>query len=175
MATEANTIQKHKCKICGGDLVLTIGSERAVCDHCGEAGAVDPQDVQKYETVYRTAETLMRTGTRAGYEDALTRLQSICFIPQAQEKAALCENKLKELQGRQSGNAAQNGGEEKTHMALGVTVTVLTALFFLAAVFCVGWTVYRSVKGQLTPVQIVALIVASAVFAGLLLAGKNRE
>ena len=175
MADETHTIPKHKCATCGGDLILTIGSDRAVCDHCGEAGAVDPQDVRKYENVYRAAETLMRTGTRTGYEDALTRLQTIRFIPQANEKAELCEKKLNDLQLRRTQTAAPDGGGEKSHMALGVTVTVIAALVFLAAVFCVGWAVYRFLKGQLTPAQIVALIAAIVVIAGVLIAGKARS
>ncbi len=88
----------YKCKTCGGDLVLTIGSDTAFCDHCGQAAAVGSQDVKKYQDIYQSAETLMRTDTLSGYEDALTRLQSIAFIPQAKEKAAFCEKRIKELQ-----------------------------------------------------------------------------
>ncbi len=175
MTTETNHTEKHKCPVCGGDLVLTIGSDRAVCDHCGEARAVDPRDVKKYADVYNTAETLMRTGTRAGYEDALTRLQAISFIPQAREKAALCEQRLQTPASGLHRTAPTDGGEEKGSVALGVIIAVLTALFFAAAVFCTGWAIYKLSRGQLTPTQIVLLLAAAGLFAVMLLIGRSKK
>lgn len=164
----------YKCGVCGGDLILTIGSDTAVCDHCGQARAIDPQDVKKYQDIYRIAETLMRTDTPSGYADALTRLQSISFIPQAREKAAFCEQRIEAL--RRSPRAGlQRKTEDGGHdTAVGVVVLVLLVVFFLGALACVGWLLYRLFRGELTQTQVIVTAVVAAVFVLLLIVGKLR-
>ena len=85
---------RHECKTCGGELIVKIGADAAVCDHCGKSVALDPQDVRRYRDTYQSAQRLMRTGTLAGYTAALTRLESISFIPEARAQADECRATL---------------------------------------------------------------------------------
>ena len=165
----------HKCNICGGNLILTIGSDRAVCDHCGQTAAVDPREVIEYRDIYLSAKALMRTGTLAGYEDALTRLQAISFIPQAKEKAALCEKRMKELRQSQDEQKRLRRGDEGNHTALGVIVVVLTVLFLLAAAAGVGYVIWRAVRGELTQTDLIVIGSVAALLVLLLFIGKIRS
>ena len=166
---------KHKCSTCGGDLILTIGSDRAVCDHCGQAVAVDPQDVKTYQDLYQSAETLMRTDTLSGYEDALTRLQSIAFIPQAKEKAALCEKRMRELQRAQGERKLKKAQNTGSGTALGVVVAVVVVLFILAAIAGVVYAGYRLIRGELSQTEIIVFASVAAVLVLLLIIGKIKS
>ena len=74
----------EKCEICGGKLNITIGSDVAVCDSCGNSATIPAADVRKYRDIYKAAEMLMRLNSVSGFEDAIRKLQTIAFIPQAQ-------------------------------------------------------------------------------------------
>ena len=162
----------HKCKTCGGDLVLTIGSDTAFCGHCGQAAAVDLQDVKKYQDVYQSAEALMRTDTLPGYADALTRLQSISFIPQAKEKAELCEKRMKQLRQSQDEKAHLKNRDEAKTTKLGVIITVFAVLFLLAAVAGVVYAAYHLVKGDLSQTEIIVIASVAAAFVLMLIVSK---
>ena len=168
-------MEKYKCKTCGGDLIITIGSDRAVCDHCGQAAEIDAKDVKKYQNAYNNAEILMRTGTLAGCEEALTRLQAISFIPQAREKALYCEQRLEELRKAQEERRKRAGMDTgRKDSAIGIILLVLLAVFFLAAVGCAVYVVYRLIKGDLSQTEVIVLIAVAAVFAALLVLGKLK-
>ena len=164
-----------KCKTCGGDLVLTIGSDTAYCDHCGQPSPVDPQDVKEYLDVYESAERLMRTGTLSGCEDALIRLRTISFIPQAKEAAELCEKKIEELRVNRSEKESQKADDEKKSASLGALIIGLIVLFLLAILACIGYAVFRLVQGDLSRTEVIVLIAVAAVFALLLIIGKIRS
>jgi len=166
---------QHKCNTCGGDLILTIGSDRAVCDHCGQATAVDPQDVIKYQDVYRSAETLMRTDTLSGYTDALTRLQSISFIPEAKEKAVLCEKRIKELQQLQPDIDRRKNHNDKNDTKLGVIIAVFLVLLLAALAVGIAYVIYRLIKGGLTHTDVIIIGSVAAAFVVLLIVGKIRS
>lgn len=166
---------KHNCSTCGGDLILTIGSDRAVCDHCGQAVAVDPQDVKTYQDLYQSAETLMRTDTLSGYEDALTRLQSITFIPQAKEKAALCEKRIKELQQLQPDIDRRKNHNDKKDTKLGIVIAVFLVLLLAALAVGIAYVIYRLIKGDLTHTDVIIIGSVAAAFVVLLIVGKNRS
>lgn len=165
----------HECNICGGNLILTIGSDTAFCDHCGQASAVDPQAVKKYQDVYQAAETLMRTDTMHGYAEALTRLQSISFIPQAKEKAELCERRMAQLRQTRNDPARPKETDEKKSEKLGVTIVVLVLLLFVAAAVGLGYVGYHLIKGDLSQTAVIVLVSVAAVLAGLLIIGKLKS
>lgn len=172
---QIRSISKYKCKTCGGDLVLTIGSDRAVCDHCGLAAEVAEKDVKKYLNAFNSAEALMRTDTLAGYTNALPRLQAISFIPQAREKAEFCERRAQELRKEQAERRQRTEAETgKKDSAIGIIILVLLAVFFLAAVGCAVYVIYRLVKGDLSQTEVIVLIAVAAVFAALLVLGKLK-
>ena len=54
---------RNECKTCGGELIVKIGADTAVCDHCGRSVMLDPTDVEYYLHTYRTAERMIRTRT----------------------------------------------------------------------------------------------------------------
>ena len=165
----------YKCKTCGGDLVLTIGSDTAFCDHCGQTAAVGSQDVKKYQDIYQSAETLMRTDTLSGYEDALTRLQSIAFIPQAKEKAALCEKRIKELQQLQPDIDRRKNHNDKKDTKLGIVIAAFLVLLLAALAVGIAYVIYRLIKGDLTQTDIIIIGSVAAAFVVLLIVGKVRS
>ena len=163
------------CTTCGGKLILTIGSDQAVCDHCGQTAAVDPVDVKRYQDLYQTAQTLMRTGTRAGYADALTRLQSIDFIPQAKEAAAQCEKELALLREAKPTRNRHNKNADSNNTALGVVIVVAIVVLLLLLLAVVGFAVYHLIKGDLSRTQMIVLGAAAAVIVLLGIIGKIKS
>lgn len=168
-------MDKNKCMICGGDLVLTIGSETAVCDHCGQASAVDPQDVKKYLRIYQDAERLTHSGTVSGYKEAVTLMETIAFIPQAKEKIDLYENQIDALRLKKDRQEYRKAAGEKSNTAVGVVLTVFVVLFILAAVGLIGFEIYRFVKGEMSQKEMIVSIAVAAAAAVLLLIGKIRS
>ena len=164
---------QHECKTCGGALIVKIGADTAVCDHCGQCVALDPQDVRQYRDTYQSAQRLMRTGTLAGYTAALTRLQSISFIPEARETAAACERQMEAIRAAKAASRNHPGGDGK-NTAIGVVIVVLTVLLLLLVLGGIGFAVYHLIKGDLSTTQIIVLAVAAAVLAALLLIGKLK-
>lgn len=173
--SERNPMANYKCNICGGNLILTIGSDTAFCDHCGQAEPVDPQDVIKYQDVYCSAETLMRTDTLSGYTDALTRLQSISFIPEAKEKAVLCEKRIKELQQLQPDMDRRKNHNDKNDTKLGVIIAVFLVLLLAALAVGIAYVIYRLIKGDLTHTDVIIIGSVAAAFVVLLIVGKIRS
>lgn len=165
----------YKCNTCGGNLVLTIGSDTAFCSHCGQAAAVDPQDVKKYQDIYQSAETLMRTDSLSGYTDALTRLQSSSFIPQAKEKADLCEKRIKQLQTVHDEKTRRKESDEGKDTRLGIVITIMIVLFLAALVVGVAYVVYQLYRGDLSQTEIIVIASVAVVFALLLIVGKIRS
>ncbi len=166
---------EYKCNICGGDLVLTIGADVAICDHCGQAAPVDPRDVKEYQRIYQNAEALMRNGTLAGCTEALTRLQSISFIPQEKEKAALCERRIEELRRAQENRTLQKKQNDGKDTAIGVIGVLLIVLFLLAVVAGVGYAIWRLSKGSLSQTEIIVMVSVAVVLAVLLIINKIRQ
>ncbi len=165
----------HKCLMCGGNLVLTIGSDTAFCDHCGQAEPVDPQDVKKYQDIYQSAETLMHTDSLSGYTDALTRLQSISFIPQAKEKAAFCEKRIKQLQTLHDEKTRRKEIDEGKDTRLGIVITIMIVLFLAALVVSVVYVAFQLYKGNLSQTEIIVIASVAVVFVLLLIICKIRS
>lgn len=164
---------QYECRTCGGTLLVKIGADTAVCDHCGQCVALDPQDVRQYQETYQSALRLMRTGTLAGYTAALTRLQSISFIPEARKTAAACERQMEALRAAKAA-PRNHAGSDRNNTALGVVIVVLTVLLLLLVLGGLGFLVYHLIKGDLSTTQIIVLAVAAAVLAALLLIGKLK-
>ena len=165
-------MSKYKCKTCGGNLVLTIGSDTAFCDHCGQAEPVDPQDMKKYQDIYQSAETLMRTNSLSGYTDALTRLQSISFIPQAKEKADFCEQRIRQLRQTRMERLLRKDRDDGKNAALGIIIVVLILLFLLATAVSVGFLVYHLIRGDLSPNAVIVTASVAAALIVMLIIGK---
>lgn len=171
----SETMAIQKCDTCGGNLILKIGSDTAVCDHCGRSVAVDPQDVKKYQDIYRSAQSLMRTGTMEGCADALTRLRSIDFIPQANEAAEQCEKEMERLRAAKTEKKHLKVGDDGKNTAIGLVIIILTVLFLLAAAVGIGFVIWRLIKGELSQTEAIVAIAVAAVFVLLLLIGKLRS
>ncbi len=163
----------NECKICGGELIVKIGADTAVCDHCGQCVALDPQDVRQYRDTYQSAQRLMRTGTLDGYTAALTRLQSISFIPEARETAAACERQIDSLR-RTKAEARHGSGGDGKNTAIGVVIVVLTVLLLLLLLVGIGFAVYHLFKGDLSTTQIIVLAVVAAILILLMIIGKLK-
>ena len=163
----------NECKICGGELIVKIGADSAVCDHCGQCVALDPQAVRRYQETYRSAQRLMRTGTLDGYTAALTRLDSISFIPEARAQAETCKQQIDSLR-RTKAEARHGSGGDGKNTAIGVVIVVLTVLLLLLVLGGIGFAVYHLFKGDLSTTQMVVLAVAAAVLSALLLIGKLK-
>ena len=102
-------------------------------------------------------------------------LRTVDFtLPQAREKASFCEQRIEAL--RRSPRAGlQRKTEDGGHdTAVGVVVLVLLVVFFLGALACVGWLLYRLFRGELTQTQVIVTAVVAAVFVLLLIVGKLR-
>ena len=164
---------QNECKICGGELIVKIGADSAVCDHCGKSVTLDPQAVRRYQETYRSAQRLMRTGTLDGYTAALTRLDSISFIPEARAQAETCKQQIDSLR-RAKAEARHGSGGDGKNTAIGVVIVVLTVLLLLLLLVGIGFAVYHLIKGDLSTTQMVVLAVAAAVLAALLLIGKLK-
>ena len=164
---------RYECKTCGGELIVKIGADTAVCDHCGRSVMLDPKDVKHYQDTYRSAERMMRTGTMEGYNAALTRLRSISFIPEAREKAADCEQQMETLRRNKADGRKVSGGNSR-NTAIGVIIVVLTMVLLLAIIGAVGVAVYHLIKGDLSTTQIIVMAVAAAVLVILLIIGKLK-
>ncbi len=157
-----------KCEICGGKLNITIGSDIAVCDSCGNSATIPAADVRKYQDIYRSAEAPMRQNSVSGYEDAIRKLQPIAFIPEAQEKITFCENRIAELREKQRNQEQSKEESEKSDSKTGVIVIVVICLLLLALIVGAVILVIHLFKGDLSPratTIIVAAIIAVVVFA----------
>lgn len=162
----------NKCKICGGNLVITIGSNMAVCDHCGQSEPVSEQDVKKYLDIYKRAEVLMRTGTLSGFCDASDILQSISFIPQAREKAEVCKTQIEKLKKVAQEKKQQNDSENSKGTVIGIVIIVLILLLLSAALFGIGYLIFHLVKGDISQTGMTVLIVSAVVLVALTVIGK---
>lgn len=164
---------QNECQTCGGELIITIGADTAVCDHCGQRVALDPKDVRRYQDTYRSALRLMRTGTLDGYTTALTILAGISFIPEACTQAENCKQQIASLRRAKAEARPASGGDGK-NTALGVVIVVLTVLLLLLLLGGIGFAVYHLLRGDFSTTQIIVLAVAAAVVAALLLIGKLK-
>lgn len=163
----------NECKICGGELIVKIGADTAVCDHCGQCVALDPQDVRRYRDTYQSAQRLMRTGTLDGYTAALTRLDSILFIPEARAQAETCKQQIDSLHRAKAETRHGSGGDGK-NTAIGVVIVVLVVLLLLLVLGGIGFAVYHLIKGDLSTTQIIVLAVAAAILILLMIIGKLK-
>lgn len=174
-ADKAESMDNYKCEICGGDLVLTIGAETAVCDHCGRSTAIDPADAKKYQRIYQSAERMTHTGSVSGYREAVKQMETIAFIPQAKEQIELYEKQIEALQRKKEQQAHTRAADEKSGTAVGVIVVIVVVLFLLAAVGLIGFEIYRLIKGEMTRTEMIVTIAVAAAAAVLLIVGKARS
>ncbi len=165
----------EKCEICGGKLNITIGSDIAVCDSCGNSATIPAGDVRRYQDIYKSAETLLRLNSISGYEDAIRKLQPIAFIPQAQEKIAFCENRIGELRERQQKQEKSKEESDKRDSKTGVIVIVVICLLLLtliAGAVILGIHLFR---GDLSPRAIAIIVAAIVAVIVVAIIGKIRS
>ena len=164
-----------KCEICGGKLNITIGSDIAVCDSCGNSATIPAADVRKYQDIYRSAEMLMQQNSVSGYSQAKLKLQTIAFIPQAEEKIAVCENRIAALRERQKTQAQAKEEAEKRDGRTGVIVIVVVLLVLLAIIAGAVYLAVRFYRGDLSPRAIAILIAAVVVVIAIAIIGKSKS
>ena len=95
-------MKAYTCPICGGKLNIRIGAEFALCSACGKPTDIDPDDAEKFFSIYRSAGREMAKKTAAGYREAVRELEAITFIEEAKEMSDECEARLRDLQARES-------------------------------------------------------------------------
>ena len=168
------------CPICGGKLNIRIGADKAECDSCGRLAEIDAADVARYREVYSSAERLMRQNTAAGYADAITRLQTIAFIGEAQDKIKECEQRLNELRADRLHRQEANRLSDRRNTRLGIVLLILTVLLCAAALAGIVYLVVRFVQGTLSKgavITILAVVLAAIIVSvlGRLFAGRGSD
>ncbi len=165
----------YKCEVCGGKLNMTIGSDIAVCDSCGNRATIPAGDVRKYQDIYKAAELLMQRNSVVGYSEAKMKLQAIAFIPEAEEKIAVCENRIAELRERQKTQAQTKAETDKRDSKTGIILIVTVLLILLAIAAGIIYLAIRFYRGDLSPRTIAIIIAAVVVVIAIAIIGKTKS
>lgn len=162
------------CPICGGKLNIKNRAEFAVCDSCGKVAGLDPANAARIRAVYGSVEHLMRLNTVSGYRKAISELEEIAFIGEANELSGECKRRLDALLLKQEERQAAEKDLEKRNTVLGVILLVLILLFCIAAVIGLVYLIIQIAKGgfsQWTPAAMIAVAVVALV---LIIASKLK-
>ncbi|MCR5149733.1 MAG: hypothetical protein K6B52_00725 [Clostridiales bacterium] len=162
----------NKCKTCGGKLNITIGSDIAVCEACGNTAAIPADEVKKYSAVFKSAEAFMRLNTVSGFENAVRQFNTISFISQAQEQISVCENRIAQLQAKQKEREKTKKVTEKRDTKTGLIIILIIAVVILFAIAGAVYCVFRFLSGNMSPNAVKIVIVTVAVFAVIIVAGR---
>lgn len=164
-----------KCKTCGGDLALSINSDYAVCENCGNKSDVDFQELGRIRRIYRDAELKTYTNSVDGYQNAISQLQTISFVTEAKEKIALYESRLTEVRELEAKRNADKEKEEKSSSKIGVVILIFFILLLALVVAGIVYVIYHLKAGDLSPVAIGVIAAIAAVTIILMIIGKIKS
>lgn len=163
------------CPICGGHLEIKIDSNIATCDSCGSPTEIDAADVERFHTIYNSAERAIRRNTVTGYTDAIRQLRPIAFIEEAKERIAFCEQQLGEKQMTRLRVEETQKTAEKKNAGLGIVLLILILLFCGAAIAGAVYLIMQLVKGELSSTAVTVLLIILAAVVALAVIGKVRS
>ena len=161
-------MEEFKCKICGGRLAVSLRSERCVCENCGNTFDVEPQDIKKLKSIYRQAELKTHMNSLAGYQEAISLLQTIPNVEEAKEKIAFFQSRLSSLKEAQQEKAQTQEKTEKNNSKIGIIILVFALLFLALAVAGIVFIIFKLKTGTLSPTA-TAIIIAVAVISVVLM------
>lgn len=164
----------NKCKICGGRLIVSLGTGYATCENCGNASQPSAEELAKLRAAVKNAENRMRLNSAAGYEEALEQLRSISFVSEAQQKAELCRRRLNELRGKQAEREKNEGAANKSDTRIGIIILILFILLILLAIAGGVYVAVHLYRGDLSPKAVAAIVITVVIIAALLIAGNAR-
>lgn len=150
------------CPVCGGKLNITIGTEYAVCDSCGNVTKIDPAEAERFTQIYRSAQRSMGLNSVEGYEAALRELDTIPFIEEARKKRADCERRLRALQADMARRQMSGPASEQQNTSFAGILLALTLVFCAAAFTGIVWLILRLIRGTLSPTATAVVIALSA-------------
>lgn len=169
------TLDNHTCPNCGGDFILSVNSQYAQCENCGNTASVDTEELAKIRKIYRSAERQMHLNSAAGYNEAVNILQPISFVSEAREKLDYCDKRLSELKLAQSRKAEAKEQSDKKDTAIGIIFVVLLLLVVALAIAGAIYIIYHLRAGDLSPTAITVIISVVAVLAVLMIISKIKS
>lgn len=164
-----------KCPVCGGKLIISVNSEYARCENCGNTAEVDSGDLGEIRSVYESALRKIRLNSAAGYTDAINQLKTIPFVSEAGDKIAFCENRLAEIKEAEAKRAEIREQTDKNDTKTGIIILIL---FLLVIAFAIAGAIYIAVhlyRGDLSPKAVTAIVSVIVVFAVLTIIGKIKS
>lgn len=167
-------MKAYTCPICGGKLNIRIGAEFALCSACGKPTDIDPDDAEKFFSIYRSAGREMAKKTAAGYREAVRELEAITFIEEAKEMSDECEARLRDLQARESQRQENEKISDKRDTVLGIIIAAAALLFGIAAIAGVIYVVVRMVNGNLPSQAIWVTLGAAAIAVVLMILNRAK-
>lgn len=163
------------CPICGGKLIIKIGTEYAACDSCGSLTKINPEEAERLREIYRSAERAMRLNSVEGYEEALRQLDSIFFIEEARKKATECENRMHDLQADLQRRQVSGPASEQQNTSFAGVLLAITLVFCAAAFTGIVYLVLRLIRGTLSPTATAVVIVLAALAVVLSFMNKTKQ
>ena len=118
---------------------------------------------------------LMQQNSVSGYSQAKLKLQTIAFIPEAQDKIAFCENRIAELRERQRKQEQSKEETDKRDSKTGVIVIVVVLLVLLAVIAGAVILGIHLFRGDLSPRAITIIIAAVVVVIAIAIIGKAKS
>ncbi len=164
-----------KCKICGGKLHVSVNSEFAQCENCGNSAEIDSAELGRIREIYESANRKICLNSRAGYTDAINQLQTIPFVTEARDKIALCETRLAEIKETEAKRAEIQEQTDKNDAKTGIIIMVLILLVILLAAAGAVYIAVHLFRGDLSPKAVTAVICVIAVFAVIAIIGKIKS
>ena len=163
------------CPICGGKLIIRIGTEFATCDSCGNVSKIDSADAKRFTEIYQSAERSMRMNSVEGYEAALRQLETILFIEQARKKAIECKARLHDLQVDLQRRQTPDPTSESRNTSFAGVLLAVTLVFCAAAFTGIVYLVLRLIRGTLSPTATAVVIVLAALAVVLSFMNKTKQ
>ena len=164
-----------KCGICGGDLNITPGADIAVCGSCGGRTELPREDVEKYIRLFKSADTLIANNTVAGYKAAISQLQTVSYIPEAERKIDYCEKRIIEIKEARLRSEREKAANDEGNTKVGLILISLFALFGVALLAGICYIAYHLYMGDLSPNAVKAIIAAVVLIAAFALIGKIKS
>ena len=164
-----------KCEICGGDLAVSLNSELAVCENCGNTAEVDSEELGKIRRIYREAEVKTYTQSVSAYQDAINLFQSISYVKEAREKIAACENRLSELKEAEENRAESNAKSDKSAGRIGIIILIMFTVVLALLISGIVYIVYHLKAGDLSPTATAIIISVIAVSFVALIISKIKS
>ena len=168
------SLNERTCPVCGGQFILSVNSQVAVCENGGKTADVDAETLATVRKTYKSAVQKIHQNTSSGYSEAINQLQGIYFVKEARGQMEYCEKRFGELKDEQARREESKKQSDKNDSRIGYIFLILFLLVIALAIAGAAYIIYHLKTGDLSPTAIAVIASVAGVFTVSLIIGKIK-